>query len=50
MNVRELIDTAPVTRLQIAVLAVCFILNMLDGIDVSSWASLEIATNLIPIP
>lgn len=34
MNVREIIDKAPVTRLQIAVVAVCFVLNMLDGIDV----------------
>lgn len=34
MNMRELIDTTPVARVQIAVVAVCFILNMLDGIDV----------------
>jgi AAHS family 4-hydroxybenzoate transporter-like MFS transporter len=34
MNVREIIDKAPVTGIQIAVVAVCFILNMLDGIDV----------------
>jgi AAHS family 4-hydroxybenzoate transporter-like MFS transporter len=34
MNVREMIDKAPVTSLQIAVVAVCFVLNMLDGIDV----------------
>lgn len=34
MNVREIIDKAPVTGIQIAVVAVCFVLNMLDGIDV----------------
>lgn len=34
MNARELIDKAPVTGIQVSVVAVCFVLNMLDGIDV----------------
>jgi AAHS family 4-hydroxybenzoate transporter-like MFS transporter len=32
--IRELIDESPLTGLQITVLAVCFFLNMLDGMDV----------------
>ncbi|MEX2525391.1 MAG: MFS transporter [Gammaproteobacteria bacterium] len=34
MNVREVIDRGELTAVQISVLAICFMLNMLDGIDV----------------
>ena len=34
MNAREMIDSAPIAGIQISVVAVCFVLNMLDGIDV----------------
>ncbi len=34
MNVREVIDKGEITAVQISVLAICFMLNMLDGIDV----------------
>ena len=34
MNARELIDRTPINAVNITVIAVCFILNMLDGIDV----------------
>lgn len=38
MTVRELIDRAPVTRLQMMVITLCFLLNMLDGLDVMAIA------------
>lgn len=33
-NIRELIDTSRLSGLQITVLAICFFLNMIDGMDV----------------
>ena len=38
MNVKELIDQGPVTKLQLVVIAVCFIVTMLDGFDVLAIA------------
>ncbi len=38
MNVKELIDHAPITRLQLVVIAVCFTVNMIDGFDVLAIA------------
>lgn len=37
-DIAELIDSARLTRLQITVLAVCYFLNMLDGMDVLAIA------------
>ncbi|WP_317930556.1 MFS transporter [Halioxenophilus sp. WMMB6] len=34
MSVRTLIDASPMSRLQLRVMALCFLLNMLDGMDV----------------
>lgn len=34
MNIQQVIDHAPITKLHIRVLAICFVLNMLDGMDV----------------
>lgn len=34
MNIKTLIDEGPVSRLQIGVIGICFVLNMLDGFDV----------------
>ena len=38
MTVRDLIDRSPLTRLQVMVIALCFLLNMLDGLDVMAIA------------
>jgi hypothetical protein len=38
MDVRNLIDNSNITRMQIAVIAVCFILDVLDGFDVLAIA------------
>lgn len=36
--VREIIDDGKVTRLQIAVVVLCFVFNMLDGFDITAMA------------
>jgi len=38
MDIRELIDTGPVKKLQISVIGICCILNILDGFDVLAIA------------
>ena len=34
MNIREIINEGPMSRFQIGSLAICVVLNMLDGFDV----------------
>ncbi|NNE38663.1 MAG: MFS transporter [Gammaproteobacteria bacterium] len=34
MNIQQLIDQRPMTRAQISIIFLCFVLNMLDGMDV----------------
>lgn len=34
MNIREIINEGPMSRFQIVSLAICVVLNMLDGFDV----------------
>jgi MFS family permease len=36
LNIREILDHGPMTGLQIRTIAICFVLNMLDGLDIAS--------------
>ena len=36
MDIREVIDNGPFTRLQLRAVSLCFFLNVLDGVDVAS--------------
>ena len=58
MEMRELIDTSPVTKMQINVIMICCILNMVDGFDVlaisfsapliaDEWAIRPVALGLV---